>query len=349
MEQLAEEIIQLAKTYRVDDVYLMPKKDFYEFSIRDSQSLIPVRRCTLEDGERFISYMKYQANLDIGEKRRPQSGSFTFSKGEFQIEIRISVIANYKMQQSLVIRLLHQNTTLGMGFYTYFPKDLRKLSSYLHVKSGLILFSGPVSSGKTTTMYQLLKVLMKRRKLQVITMEDPVEIFDEQFLQTEVNEKAGVTYEVLIKHALRHHPDILLIGEIRDEETAKMVIRGALTGHLMLATVHAKDCKGVIARLVELGISYDLLKQTLLMVSSQRLLARYCPICKENCHLHCNHIPLEHKKGTLFEQLSGSQLENYLSSPQSSASTTHSFNRKLRKAYALGYISRSTYEQFAIL
>jgi len=139
-------------------------------------------------------------------------------------------------------------------------------------KSGLLLFSGPVSSGKTTTIYRLLQESYDTEPKQIITMESPVEIKDQRFLQVEVNEASDITYDVLIRASLRHHPDILMIGEIRDEETAQMVIRAALTGHLVLATIHAKDCSGVLSRMKELGVTTEQLLQTLLLVTTQRLL-----------------------------------------------------------------------------
>ena len=168
------------------------------------------------------------------------------------------------------------------------------------------------------------------------------------FLQTEINEKAGITYELLIKSSLRHHPDMMLIGEIRDEMTAKMVIRGALTGHLMLATVHAKDCKGVISRLEELGVTKDLLRQTLVAVVAQRLVPRYCSLCQSHCCFHCNHIPLSKKKATLFDIAYGTSLQHLIQEEEMLNPLEHPFNRKLRKAYALGYISKQSFEAYQI-
>ena len=233
--------------------------------------------------------------MDVGEKRKPQSGAAHLMVDDHAIELRFSTITNVLLLESLVIRVIRQQAKNQPTIRTYFPEDILLLTSLIRRKSGLILFSGPVGSGKTTTIYQLLRARMAEETLQIITMEDPVEIYEEKFLQTEVNEMAGISYDVLIKSSLRHHPDVLMIGEIRDEETARMSIRGALTGHLMIATIHAKDALGVIARLQELKVTNEQLKQTLIGVVSQRLVPRYCYKCKGDCLPDCDWLPLENK------------------------------------------------------
>jgi len=200
-------------------------------------------------------------------------------------------------------------------------------------------------------MYSLLRGRMNEKTLQVITMEDPVEYHEPMFLQTEINEKAGITYELLIKSCLRHHPDILLIGEIRDEMTAKMAIRAALTGHLILATVHAKDCNGVLSRLIELGVSKTMLEQTIIAICSQRLLPRYCALCQQECQIYCNHLANGEKRGTIFEIETNRNISNFLNKNQfeRDEERIHPFNKVLRKAYALGYITEKTYETYQII
>lgn len=349
MEAIAREVIQQAQKHRIDDIHLLPNKDNYSFFLRDSSGLRAFKSISHQEAERFISYMKYQANMDVGERRRPQSGAFTFRVNQkYELELRLSVITNYKLQESLVIRLLHMTGQEEVATMTYFPSDMEYLARLLRYKSGLLLFSGPISSGKTSTIYQLLRQEMALEAKQIITMEDPVEISEPLFLQTEINEKANISYDVLIKSCLRHHPDVMLVGEIRDEETAKMVIRGALTGHLMIASVHAKDCLGVLSRMMELGVSKQLLSQTLIAVSSQRLIARYCDLCQGDCHLYCNHIDRSQKKGTLFDILQGQELYQKLEETHQDHWQENSFNRKLRKAYGLGYISKSSYIKYQI-
>lgn len=295
--------------------------------------------------------MKYRAGMDVGEKRRPQSGAmqYAFENGKV-IDLRLSLMTNYQMQSSMVVRLLHVSRSQEHenGFITLSPLEMARLERYLQRKSGLILFSGPVGSGKSTTMYELLRRRVGNENLQVMTMEEPVEIHEPRFLQMEVNEKAGINYDLLIKSALRHHPDVMLIGEIRDEETAKMVIRGSLTGHLMLATVHAKDCAGVVARLVELGVSRNLLEQTLIAIVAQRLLPLYCPLCRGDCCIECTHIPLGHKRGTVMDIASEERLRRLLRLGEEQVGWEQTLNRKLRKSYALGYLSEKTLYRYAL-
>ncbi len=351
MEELTNEILLAALQFRIDDIHLLPFGEEYRFYLRDGEQLSLLKTIDSDTANRWITFVKYRSGMDVGEKRRPQSGAMKYElTNGTSIELRLSVITNFKMQTSVVIRLLHLSMEEKKSgeVSTYFPKDIELLQKMLHYKSGLILFSGPVSSGKTTTMYHLLRNRVNDTNLQVITMEEPVEMSEPLFLQTEINEKAGITYELLIKSSLRHHPDMMLIGEIRDEMTAKMVIRGALTGHLMLATVHAKDCKGVISRLEELGVTKDLLRQTLVAVVAQRLVPRYCTLCQSHCCFHCNHIPLSKKKATLFDIAYGTLLQHLIQEEEVLNPLEHPFNRKLRKAYALGYISKESFEAYQI-
>ncbi len=286
--------------------------------------------------------------MDVGEKRKPQSGATHLEIDSKAVELRFSTMTNVLLLESLVVRVIRQQLKSNYSVQTYFPQDIDCLRSLLNRKSGLVLFSGPVGSGKTTTIYQLLRERMAQETVQIITMEDPVEIYEANFLQTEVNELAGISYDVLIKSSLRHHPDILMIGEIRDEETARMAIRGALTGHLMIATIHAKDTLGVIARLQELQVTPEQLKQTLIGVVSQRLVPRYCYQCEGDCRPFCTLTPLGTKRAALLEILTGQALRETLffhDTPQSLVT----LNQKLRKAWACGYINEKTFTQFEVI
>lgn len=303
----------------------------------------------IEMGKKLISYFKFLANMDVGEKRKPQSGATHQQLLEQFVELRLSTITNVALLESLVIRIINQQQKSNYPVYTYFPNDIHVLRQLIRRKSGLILFSGPVGSGKTTTIYQLLRERIQSEALQIITMEDPVEIFEEKFLQTEINEKAGISYDWLIKASLRHHPDILLIGEIRDETTAKMVIRGALTGHLMIATVHAKNTRGVIARLQELTITDEQLRQTLIGIVSQRLVPYYCYQCQEASRSNCQHLVSYQKRSAIFEILAASELRELLDGTTHEAIPKLSLNKKLRKAWSYGFIDQKTYQQFELV
>lgn len=346
VEEVARRLIYQALTAGVSDIHLLPQKETYHVYFRINGRLNLLQTESVDWGKRLISYFKFLANMDVGEKRKPQSGAAHLEVEMIPVEMRFSTITNVLLLESLVIRLIRQQRQTLSKVRTYFPQEIETLRRLVRRKSGLLLFSGPVGSGKTTTIYQLLRERMAQEVIQVITMEDPVEIYEPHFLQTEVNERAGITYDQLIKASLRHHPDILVIGEIRDTETARMTIRGALTGHLMIATIHAKNVYGVIARLQELGVSDEQLKQTLIGVVSQRLVPRYCPRCGGSCQADCQQFGVESKRYALLEQLSGAALQATLSKEHASFST---LNHQLRKAWAYGYIDEKIYTEFEVV
>lgn len=348
IEELALAIIEAGRHLGASDIHILPREDTYHIYHRMSGQLEWAKKCSLEEGQRLINYLKYLSHLDVGEKRRPQTGSLTLKRKEYVQDLRLSTIADYSGKESMVIRLLSEegkDNLLESTFLTYELQLMRRLIKY---QSGLLLFSGPVNSGKTTTMYNLIRERLKARELQVISIEDPVEIHERQFLQAQVNEKSRVTYESLLKASLRHHPDIILVGEIRDEETAQMVIRGALTGHLIVASVHAKNAKGVIARLSELGISLEMLRQTIIGIVFQKLLPIYCPLCHGDCLPACIHHELDKKRLALYEVLESHAVEQCCAGVVGGARHLREFNHLLEKVYMYGFITQETYERFYI-
>lgn len=349
IETLVQAIIKAAVTSGVSDIHVLPQAQMYHVYFRINSQLVFYQHLSIELGKRFISHFKFLADMDVGEKRKPQSGATQLSLNDQIVELRMSTITNVNLLESLVIRIFAQQPKVSQAIQTYFPNDLTILRQLFMRKSGLILFSGPVGSGKTTTIYQLLRERVEQEPLQIMTMEDPVEIYEQAFLQTQVNEKAGINYDTLIRASLRHHPDILLIGEIRDELTARMVIRGALTGHLMIATIHAKNAEGVIARLQELGVTDEQLKQTLIGIVSQRLVPRHCFLCQGRCHMSCNHLPTNQKRAAILELLTGNELQKALNHSKQDHFPKLSLNRKLRKAWVYGYINQKAYQQFELV
>ncbi|RLK62532.1 general secretion pathway protein GspE [Atopobacter sp. AH10] len=333
MEVLLQQLIEEAIQRKSEDIYLMPLPHKYEISIRTNGFPSHFRYLKSEIADQLINHVKFKADMQVGERRKPQSGSMDLFIKEQTIPLRISTISNFKGQESMVIRL-HLNFQLSKGAYVS-DQHYQILKEWLLQKSGLLLFSGPVASGKTTTMYQLLDDRYRHIKSSVITMEDPVELIDSRYLQAEINPQAGISYDILIKSALRHHPDILLIGEVRDEETARMMIRAALTGHLVLATIHAKNTIGVLNRLIELGISKQQLIQSLLGVSSQRLI----PL-SESSH-HSKQI----KRAVLFELMTATEAKAYLLK-QTPLKKEESFNGQLDQLLEEARISYETYQQF---
>ena len=348
IEHRTGELIAHAVRAGISDIHILPEHATYRIYFRVPAGLKKMMELTLEMGERFISYFKFLANMEIGERRKPQSGSCSFTYQKEQVELRISTISNYLYQESMVIRILHAEANwLNQEMEVFFRSDYQEIERLMHYKSGLLLFSGPVGSGKTTTIYHLLRKKYAEESIQVITMEDPIEIKEPRFLQAEVNEKAGLSYETLIKQSLRHHPDILVIGEIRDEETAKMVIRSALTGHLVLATIHAKECVGVIERLLDLNVSREQLKQSLIGVVSQRLINKNCVFCEGACSIYCTHFPIHQKRAVLFEILAEEELKNVFYQDERRPQQLR-MNHKLRKAYGCGFITQKDFQDHQI-
>ncbi|MCF1784246.1 Flp pilus assembly complex ATPase component TadA [Lactobacillus mulieris] len=263
----AEDLIMSAKDMNTSDIFITGKQDFYEVNFRTSKGLIRHEKLNLQFGLEVINYFKFIAQMDVSEHRRPQVGSYIFknNKQSQVLFLRFSVLGEFSGKESLVIRLIN-----GIQNNRYFFIEQVDLLTAAAIKRGLILTSGPTGSGKTSTMYYLAKKLAHQKV--VMTIEDPVEVFEPEFLQTQINLEAGIDYESLLKAALRQRPDILIIGEIRDKVTARLAVDAALSGHLVLATVHARSTLQTIARLKGLGIDSVELANCLNCVSYQRLI-----------------------------------------------------------------------------
>ncbi len=231
-----------------------------------------------------ISRIKIIGKLDIAEKRLSQDGSFrsqVVRKGEkSNIDFRISVIPSY-YGENVVIRILDsQKSPSSIEHLNFSPRLTEKMLKVFRKNTGIILVTGPTGSGKSTTLQSGL-LSAYRPGLKVLTAEDPIEYVYDNFMQCEVNEKIGLTFASYIRVFLRHDPEIIMIGEIRDGETAEMAVRAAQTGHLVLSTLHTNDSLGAISRLTGLGIDPSMITSSLIGVISQRLARRICPHCKE--------------------------------------------------------------------
>ena len=265
VQEIAQKIIATAKEKKAQDIYFIPKEKSYELHMR-----VGDERCLVDSYEfdvlaAVISHFKFVAGMNVGEKRRSQLGSCDYQYGEKKSSLRLSTVGDYRGHESLVIRLLHdEEQELHFWF-----QDMNELGGQYRQR-GLYLFAGPVGSGKTTLMHELAKSLFKGQ--QVMSIEDPVEIKQEDMLQLQLNEAIGLTYENLIKLSLRHRPDLLIIGEIRDSETARAVVRASLTGATVFSTIHAKSVRGVYERLLELGVTEEELAVVLQGVCYQRLI-----------------------------------------------------------------------------
>ncbi|MBU1667248.1 GspE/PulE family protein [bacterium] len=226
-----------------------------------------------------ISRIKVISNLDISEKRIPQDGRTQVTISGKTLDIRVSVLPTYYGER-VVMRMLMQSDTIptlqDLGFTEELTKDLNRLLTHPH---GMILVTGPTGSGKSTTLHACLQHIATPNK-NIITVEDPVEYNAENVNQIQVNSKVGLTFAAGLRSILRQDPDIIMVGEIRDSETADIALRSALTGHLMLSTLHTNDATSALSRLMDMGIEDFLLTSTLLGVLAQRLTRKLCNECK---------------------------------------------------------------------
>lgn len=343
IEQFVEKMLAKAMEKSISDIHIVPQKTNYGIYFRFLGRLFLQKKIEKAYAERLISYLKYIAHMDVGEKRKVQSGSARLTIQQSKLEIRTSTISNYLAQESMVIRLLKQKH-VKQSVNHFFAYQLEQIYALLQKRQGIVIFAGPVDSGKTTMVHYLLSRLYEEKQQSIFMMEDPVEITDSRFFQVEVNQQAGLDYDTLIKASLRHHPDVLVIGEIRDEQTAQMAIRAALTGHLVIATIHAKSCKGVIERLKDLTVSDKLLLETVIGIVSQRLLPTYCGLCQGNCQLTCTHVAYAKKRMVLTDVMTSKRLNTCINKHN----YVEQFNLQLRRAYAFQFISLATLKEYWI-
>ncbi|MET3574772.1 competence type IV pilus ATPase ComGA [Bhargavaea ullalensis] len=271
IEQKARELLGGALDGGATDLHLNPLDGGYEVQHRKDRRIITASEIPDGLGERIISFYKYLSSLDIGERRKPQSGAFTMEFGRDEYSFRISTLPSVNMKESAAIRFQLQAAALPVRRLTVDTESARLLQDASSLRQGMVFFTGPTGSGKTTTMYALTRHCASVLSRHVISLEDPVESPQPHLLQVQVNERAGITYSAGLKAILRHSPDVIMIGEIRDAETAKVAVQAALTGHLVLATVHSKDSVGSLFRMMEFGIRLEELRQTVEMICAQRL------------------------------------------------------------------------------
>ncbi|MGP4116815.1 competence type IV pilus ATPase ComGA [Levilactobacillus zymae] len=250
MQALINELLQAAQQQRVSDIYVLPQQTGYQVRLRQAHRIQVWRRLPVEVGQQLLTYFKFHANMSVSEHRRPQVGALTWTLPGGHLELRFSTVGDYAGHESLVIRLIYPYQDLALAYLDP-PQEHR--FAQLARQRGLMLFAGPTGSGKTTTMYTTARQLAT--EALVLTIEDPVEIKEPRFVQLQVNAPAGMAYSDLIKVGLRHRPDAFIIGEIRDAVTAQAAVRAALSGHLVLSTIHARSAAGTIDRLLDLGVA----------------------------------------------------------------------------------------------
>ncbi|WP_235932940.1 GspE/PulE family protein [Acidiluteibacter ferrifornacis] len=279
-EDFIFQLIAEADSIDSSDIHIERYEDRCRIRFRIDGKLL--ERYVIEKGDypAIINKMKIMANLDIAEKRLPQDGRISFNRNQQKFDIRVSVLPTLHGEK-IVMRLLSKDATDINIEKLGFKQD--QLASYLEgIKKphGIILISGPTGSGKTTTLYATLKIL-NEDKTNILTVEDPIEYTLEGINQVQLKENIGLTFAGALRSFLRQDPDVIMLGEIRDGETAQMAIRAALTGHLVLSTIHTNSAWGTISRLIDMGVPSFLLASTLNTSVAQRLVRLLCSNCKQ--------------------------------------------------------------------
>lgn len=273
-------LLQYAYDQRASDIHLEPRRDNSDVRFRIDGILHTVYQLPSVVMNAVISRLKVLGRMDLAEKRRPQDGRIK-TKSSFggEIELRFSTMPTV-FGEKLVMRIFDPEVTVRsfeeLGFSHHELKCWQEMISYPH---GVILVTGPTGSGKTTTLYSTLKQLA-RPEVNVCTVEDPIEMVEPRFNQMQVHQAIGLDFAGGLRTLLRQDPDIIMVGEIRDLETAEMAIQAALTGHLVFSTLHTNDASSAIVRLLDIGVPHYLIRATLIGVVAQRLVRTLCPACK---------------------------------------------------------------------
>ncbi len=278
--QLIDLFLNHAIIERATDVHLSPEHAASHVFYRIDGVLHHYYTFPKEIHPAIVSRVKILGGMDISEQRLPQDGGFTYTFVGESFDIRVST-APTAYGENVVMRLLPKNLSLFNLKNLGFEEDtLTDFEEVITKPYGMVLVTGPTGSGKTTTLYAALRRINSLRK-NILTVEDPIEYRFPFIKQTQVNEKAGYTFARAVRHFLRQDPDVILIGEVRDEETAEMAVRAAITGHLVLSTVHTNDAVSTIPRLIDLKVKEYMVASGVLAISAQRLIRKNCPYCSK--------------------------------------------------------------------
>jgi type II secretion system protein E len=280
--RFVNQVLRDAIELRASDIHLEPFEDEFKIRYRIDGVLqeVPVPAQIKRFQPAIVSRVKILSHLNIAEKRLPQDGRIKIRLDNAEVDIRVSVIPMLH-GEAVVMRLLRQNATLrGMGELDMAGRELEHFRRVLQLPHGIILVTGPTGSGKTSTLYTALHEINDEDR-KIITIEDPVEYQLKGVNQIQVSEKAGLTFARGLRSILRHDPDVILIGEIRDQETAQIAVQASLTGHLVFSTLHTNDAPGALTRLVDMGVEPYLVASSLEAVLAQRLVRVLCEECKQ--------------------------------------------------------------------
>ncbi|MBI5234210.1 MAG: type II/IV secretion system protein [Deltaproteobacteria bacterium] len=274
-----EYLLHYAYDQRASDIHIEPKRDRTLVRMRIDGVLHNIYAVPKVVHPSIVSRIKMLSRMDIAEKRRPQDGRIKTDYRSREVELRISTLPT-AFGEKVVLRIFDPELLfLGLDQLGFYPREFELFSSFLKKTYGMILVTGPTGSGKTTTLYSALKSLASP-EVNIVTIEDPIEMVMEEFNQVGVQPQIGVDFASSLRTILRQDPDIIMVGEIRDKETAANAVQSALTGHLVLSTLHTNDAPSSATRLVELGVPSFLISSTVLGVIAQRLVRKICPNCK---------------------------------------------------------------------
>jgi general secretion pathway protein E len=278
--RLVNDILFRALQLRASDIHVHPYETKIQIRYRIDGILYDVLSLNRNVLPLIISRIKVMAGMDIAERRLPQDGRCSVRLGQREIDSRISTVPTSYGERS-VLRILDKSTGLfTLDELGLREDDLKKFDSLLARSHGVIFVTGPTGSGKSTTLYASLNRINSAEK-NVITIEDPIEYQLEGISQIQVANKKGMTFVTSLRHVLRQDPDVIMVGEVRDIETARMAIQSSLTGHLVFSTLHTNDSAGAVSRLLDLGVEPYLASSSLIAIMAQRLVRKVCPDCRE--------------------------------------------------------------------
>jgi len=277
---LVNNVIQDSVSKRASDIHIEPLKEGSRVRCRIDGILHEIKTIPKEDYRSVVSRVKIMANMDIAERRLPQDGSFRLEYKGKHVDVRVSSYPTMHGEKIVMRLLIREFIFLSLNELGFESEELTIFENLIKRPCGIILVVGPTGSGKTTTLYSALSQLNSKQK-NIVTVEDPIEYEIDGIAQSQVNVRAGFTFANSLRSLMRQNPDIILVGEIRDMETAELAVRAALTGHLVFSTLHTNDAPGAVTRLLDMGVEPYLISSCLIGALAQRLVKRICPKCKE--------------------------------------------------------------------
>lgn len=279
--KMVNTLIEQAYARGASDIHVEPMEDRLVIRLRVNGDLVEHTSMAMEAHRPIVTRLKIMGGMDIAEKRLPQDGKYRYDRGQVKTDLRISALPTI-YGEKIVLRLLNSardDCLMDVRRLGMTEEQEEIFERFIKAPYGLVLVTGPTGSGKTTTLYAALNRLV-RRKINVVTVEDPVEKAISGATQVQVNVKSGLTFAVALRAILRQDPDVIMIGEMRDGETASIGVRAAITGHLVFSTLHTNDCAASVARLLDMGVVPYMAAAALTGVIAQRLVKELCPHCR---------------------------------------------------------------------